>query len=58
MYVKNYVVYDKETKTFYNSYWDEDQKMVVKIPLFRKSVLKSEPIIEKFDLSNHIAFFD
>jgi len=47
-----YIIFDKDDETFYNNYYLEDFKCVVKIPLISEGKNTFDIGIERFSLNN------
>ncbi len=46
--------FDKKKELFYNNYWIDDEKVVVKMPIQEGKEKEKDIKIEEFNLSSHV----
>ena len=51
--ISKFIDYDKNTNIFYNNFYLDDAKIVIKIPLIKKGNNSEDIRIEKFDLAKY-----
>ena len=52
--LKKFINFDKNKKIFYDNFWIDEQKLVVKISLLENQNLEENLKVEEFNLANNV----